>query len=100
MITTEQGPLPCTDCAGAGVLPSPVVLTERRLRELERIYAAVGGETQQDVLWLVGEVRRTHHALVQILAASHDGSEADDPIARKIKYLANDVLGVYPAKPT
>jgi hypothetical protein len=45
--------------------------------------------------WLVAEVRRAHHALLQILAASQDGDE-DDPILTRIKFLANDVLSVYP----
>jgi hypothetical protein len=98
-VTTEQGPSTCPDCAGLGQLPSPLVLTESRLRELERLYGKLGGETAQDVQWLVSEVRRAHHALVQILAASHDTADDADPIASKIKFLANDVLGVYPVKP-
>ena len=72
--------------------------TEWRLRELERVYGQKGGEAQRDVGWLVSEVRRSHHALMQILAASQD-AEADDPTATKIKYIANDVLGVYAKTP-
>jgi hypothetical protein len=48
--------------------------------------------------WLVAEVRRAHHALLQILAASQDVDQADST-AIKIKFLANDVLRVYPPKP-
>jgi hypothetical protein len=96
--TTEQGPLACPDCGGEGKLPSPMVLTDWRLRELERHYQKLGGETGQDVQWLVGEVRRAHHALVQILAASQEAADDADPITGKIKFLANDVLGAYPVK--
>jgi hypothetical protein len=88
----------CPDCAGLGLLPSLLVLTESRLRELERAYDKRGGQAQQDVSWLVAEVRRTHQALVQILAASQDADDAD-AIAIKIKFIANDVLRVYPKKP-
>jgi hypothetical protein len=44
---------------------------------------------------LVSEVRRAHHALLQILASSQDGDE-DDASLKRIKFLANDVLSVYP----
>ena len=52
----------------------------------------------QDVHWLVAEVRRAHHALMQIMAASQDADDSE-ATATKIKFIANDVLGVYPAKP-
>lgn len=89
---------PCEDCAGLGKLPGALVLTERRLRELEQIYETRGGETSNDVRWLVGEVRRAQHALVQILALGQD-ADPDDAIATKIKFLANDVLHMYPKTP-
>lgn len=91
---SEQGPLPCLDCAGTGQLPSGLVRTEWRLRELERIHAATPGEAGQDVRWLIHEVRRAHHALLQILAVSAD-AEAQ-PLLTRIKFLANGVLDVYP----
>jgi ribonuclease D len=78
-----------------GQLPSGLVRTEWRLRELERIYAKQSGEQGQDMHWLVSELRRSHHALLQILAASQDGEASEENLSR-IKFLANDVLGVYP----
>ncbi len=93
---SESGPLTCLDCAGTGRLPSGLVRTEWRLRELERIHAAASGEVGQDIQWLIHQVRRSHHALLQILAASADLDEAQSTAIR-IKYLANDVLDVYPA---
>jgi hypothetical protein len=95
---SESGPLTCVDCAGTGRLPSGLVRTEWRLRELERIYAATSGESGQDIQWLIHQVRRSHHALLQILAASADLDEAN-PTLRRIKFLANDVLGMYPVVP-
>ena len=94
---SEQGPLPCLDCAGTGQLPSGLVRTEWRLRELERIHAATSGEAGQDIRWLINEVRRAHHALLQILAVSADGADSQ-PMLTRIKFLANDVLSVYPAQ--
>ena len=95
---SEQGPLPCIDCAGVGQLPSGLVRTEWRLRELERIYANQSGELAQDFRWLVTQLRRSHHALLQILAASQDVDD-DNPSATRIRFLANDVLSVYPKQP-
>jgi len=91
---SEQGPLPCADCAGTGHLPSGLVRTEWRLRELERIHGATAGEAGQDLRWLIHEVRRSHHALLQILAASADLADSE-PALTRIKFLANDVLDVY-----
>jgi hypothetical protein len=93
----EQGLRSCPDCGGVGRLPSPPVLTESRLREIERVYGDQG-QAAQDVGWLVAEVRRAQHALTQILAASQDADPAD-ATASRIKFLANDVLGMYPKKP-
>lgn len=95
VIASEQGPLTCTDCAGLGHMPSGLVRTEWRLRELERIYANQSGESGQDMRWLIGEIRRAHNALLQILAASQDIDDDNSSVSR-IKFLANDVLSVYP----
>jgi hypothetical protein len=90
----QHGPEPCADCHGLGSLPSATVLTERRLRELERTYERRGDAAERDVKWLASEVRRTHHALMQILAASQDAEEGDE-LAAQIRGLANSVLGLY-----
>lgn len=89
-----RGPDDCPDCMGLGTLPSSSVLTERRLRDLERVYAKRGGEVEQDICWLVGEVRRAHHVLLQVLAAAQDADEGD-ATAAKLRFLANQVLGYY-----
>ncbi|MDH5675653.1 MAG: hypothetical protein OEZ06_26250 [Myxococcales bacterium] len=93
-VGSTHGPQACPDCEGIGFLPSATVLTERRLRELERVYARQGGQVGQDVQWLATEVRRAHHALVQILAASQEADESD-AAAAQIRGLANSVLNMY-----
>jgi len=97
-VVTESGPQTCGDCDGMGTLPSAPTLAERRLREIEDRFGTVGGEAWRDVRWLVSEVRRSHHALLQILAASQDAAPEDE-VPAKIRFLANDVLGVYPPHP-
>jgi hypothetical protein len=96
---SESGPLTCADCAGLGKLPGGLVRTEWRLRELERIYRDVGGEQGQDLKWLIAELRRSHQALLEILAVSQDlqgaGDHEDESGIARVKYLANDVIGVY-----
>jgi hypothetical protein len=91
----EQGPINCPDCGGTGELPSAIVRTEWRLRDVERVHGQSGSEAAQDVRWLVSEVRRSHHALLQILSASQELADSD-LVAQKIRYLANDVLALYP----
>jgi hypothetical protein len=93
-LPSETGPMECADCHGLGRLPSGNVLAERRLRELERKYRDDPEEHARDVRWLVAEVRRARHALVQILTAGQEAAP-DDPIGRQIVFLANEVLDVY-----
>ena len=57
----DYGPETCPIAAGLGELPSASVLSERRLRELERRYERRDEETWRDVRWLVGEVRGADH---------------------------------------
>jgi hypothetical protein len=47
--------------------------------------------------WLVDQVRRSRHALVQIMAAGQD-ADPEDALASQVHHLANGVLGVYPAE--
>jgi len=93
-----SGVVACPDCFGLGTLPSPTVLVERRLRDLESQYAGTGTQASLDVRWLVDEVRRSRHALLQILAAGADGeagSDADRAMSAKMLLLANDVLDYF-----
>lgn len=87
----------CTDCGGVGELPSGMVLAERRMRELETSYSKQGGQVESDVRWLVDEVRRSRHSLLQILAAGQD-ADPEDELAAQVRFLANQVLGMYPTQ--
>lgn len=98
-VPTDLGSLACPDCGGTGVLPPHDVLVEWRLRAIEKAHGEPPGETAQDVRWLAFELRRSRAALVQVLALGHDLSD-EDPIARRIRFVANEALGVYqPVKP-
>ena len=93
-IASEYGPQDCPDCCGLGRLPSASVLRERRIRELERAHGK-DGETGMAIRWLADEVRKANHALMQIMAAAMDTRE-DDPVGAKVRFLANEALGMYP----
>jgi hypothetical protein len=88
-VVTEQGALSCPDCFGDG----GGAKIEWRLRELDKQYAEAG-ETAADIRWLIHEVRRCRESLVRILTLSQDADESDE-LARRIKYQANEALGIY-----
>ncbi len=93
-IVAENGPEVCPDCFGDGRALSGGAKLEWRLRNMERAYGTSGGETSADVLWLVHEVRRSREALLRILARCQDAEDAD-PVARDVKYQANEALCFY-----
>jgi hypothetical protein len=75
---------------GIGHVPSSIALTERRPRELEGTYGRHGGQAEVGVRWLVDQVRRSRHALVQILAAAQDVQDAEpgDALASRVRFPA------------
>jgi hypothetical protein len=89
-IVTDQGALVCPDCLGRGLPPARGGAMEWRLRDLERAHQGTPHET--DVRWLIEELRRSREALVQILTRCQDSEE---PIARELQFVANEVLGLY-----
>jgi hypothetical protein len=91
---SDHGLVPCPDCFGEGKPPGRGARLEWRLRELERVYRAAGGESAADVLWLVHELRSVREALVRVLARCVDADE-HDAVAREVTFLANDALGLY-----
>jgi hypothetical protein len=93
-VVTEQGGVACPDCYGEGRTRARDTNVEWRLRALERRYADGGGETAQDVQWLLHELRRSRESLVRILTLCHDADEGQG-IIHDIKYQANEALGVY-----
>jgi hypothetical protein len=97
-IVTEQGPLTCRDCMGHGKLAGRVELFEWRVREIEQAHRGSTHGCDDDVGWLVAEVRRSREALLQILARCQD-APAGDALAAEISHLANGCLGLYPLRP-
>lgn len=95
---TDQGPLLCRDCMGHGRVVGRVELLEWRMRDLERAHLGSDHGCEDDLRWLVTELRRSRDALLQILARCQDAGE-DDDLAADVRYLANGCLGLYPATP-
>jgi hypothetical protein len=98
-IVTDQGPLLCRDCMGHGQVAGRVELLEWRLRDLEQSHLAGGHGCEDDMRWLVTELRRSRDALLQILARCQDEPDGDE-LAADVRYLANICLGLYPPRPT
>lgn len=67
-------------------------MVERRLRDVER--AVEGGLRlkQDDMRWLLLEVRTARQALRTVVALSHDGSD-DSSVSSQIRRTAEKALG-------
>lgn len=94
---TDYGMVDCPDCGGAGFLPSRNVLVEWRARDIERALSRGRTAENEDVRWLLAELRAARRALTEIIALAHD-APADDQIALKIRFAANRALGLYEFK--
>lgn len=91
---TDFGMVDCPDCGGGGSLPSRNVLIDWRSRDIERAVGAGQSPAATDTLWLIAELRRARSALTQILALAHDVDDANS-ISQRIRFAANDALGLY-----
>jgi hypothetical protein len=94
MVSGISGLEDCPDCAGLGLPPSETVRIERQLRTIESRAAQLNGEVKVDTEWLVFEVRRARHALMQIFSVSQE-LDQDDALVKKLRFLANGALGMY-----
>jgi hypothetical protein len=83
---------------GHGRVGGRVELLEWRLRDLEQAHLVGGHSCEEDMRWLVTELRRSRDALLQILARCQDEPDGDQ-LAADVRYLANGCLGLYPARP-
>ena len=95
-ISSEMGLGACPDCGGTGSLPPRDVLVEWRLRAIEKSYTQSQSEASSDVAWLAFELRQARDALVKIMALAQDEARVAD--LRRIRFWANDALGVYEAR--
>lgn len=89
---TDYGMVDCPDCGGSGHTPSRRIVVERRLRDIER--AVDGGLRlkQDDMRWLLLEVRTLRQALRNVVALSHDGND-DTSASAQIRRTAEKALG-------
>ena len=97
-VVTDQGPLVCRDCMGHGKLAGRVELYEWRLREIERGHGGGGHGCEEDVRWLVAELRRSRETLLRIFARCQDAPEGD-ALGAEVRHLANACLGLYAIAP-
>jgi hypothetical protein len=92
-VPTDDGPVACPDCGGAGTLPHPDTLIEWRLREIEVVHTAPGSEMANDLRWLAFELRRARAALTELLAMV---DELDDsPMSTRMRFVASRALSLY-----
>jgi hypothetical protein len=96
-VPTDEGPVACPDCGGAGFLPSSNVLVEWRAREIERLYARGDRQLGQDIDWLIFELRRARSALTNLIALADDAG--DDATTKQIRFIASEALGLYLPEP-
>ena len=96
-VSRGHGPERCPDCGGLGTIARGPTLTERRLRDLEQRYPSREREADVDINWLIFELRRCHHGLYQILAATQE-LEEHSPIGKKLRFFANEALALYPVE--
>jgi len=96
-VPTDEGPLPCSDCAGAGTLPHHDTLVEWRLRSIERAHATRDEGVATDIKWLAFELRRAREALTGLLALTDEVEETDDvqSVPARMRFIANRALGLY-----
>jgi len=94
-VPTDEGPVSCPDCGGAGTLPHHDTLVEWRLREIERAHSARDDSVARDIKWLAFELRRAREALTGILTLTDEADEPSDQQQQRMRFLANRALGLY-----
>lgn len=92
-LPTDEGLVQCPDCGGAGSLPHPDTLVEWRLREIERLHEARGGEVAKDIEWLAFELRRAREALTELLALTDEIADSEARV--RMRFVATRTLGLY-----
>ncbi|HSC89635.1 MAG TPA: hypothetical protein VLC09_20270 [Polyangiaceae bacterium] len=90
----DYGVVDCPDCGGSGRLPSEKARTEWRVADIERRASTGKAIAAEDVTWLTAELRKARTALTAVVALAHDAEDTFG-IDRKIRFTANDALGLY-----
>ena len=97
-ISSERGIARCPDCDGTGKVGDIYLRTEHQIREIEMRASRLTGEAAQDLAWLVGELRRSRRALMNVLTAAQD-AQASDELNARIRFVANEALKIYQVAP-
>lgn len=79
-------------------MPTRDVLIEWRVTEIERVHGGKTDEVSPHIRWLAFELRRARQALSQVIALAQELDE-ESAIARRIRFVANDALGLYEPVP-
>jgi hypothetical protein len=97
-IGTDNGPATCPDCFGEGRQLDSLERTEWRMRDIERAHPGATHGCENEMRWLIFELRRTREALLQILSRCQDDSGTAQ-LAAEIQFTANRALGLYGVRP-
>ena len=96
-IDAWRGASVCPDCLGHGRAPRGAVM-EWRLRDLERAHAGHKHGCENDIQWLVHELRRHRDALIEVLTRCQDAGDTSAVVV-DIRHVANEALGLYQPEP-
>jgi hypothetical protein len=95
-VSSERGLARCDDCDGTGRIGSEFVRSEQRMRQIEARLARLSGEAALDCQWLIGELRRSREALLNVMTIAQDGDQNDE-LLRRVRFEFNEAAGIYPA---
>lgn len=76
-------------------MPSKSVLVDWRARDLEKSLNRGGEIANQDVQWILSELRGARTALHSVIALAHDLAESEQELAFRIRMTASTALGLY-----
>lgn len=96
---TEYGVVDCPDCGGFGTLPPRSERTAWRVSDIERALENGRSIEPEHVRWALNELRQARRALRDIISLAHDTADPD-AIGLRIRFTANQALGLYDPTPT
>src|SRR5690606_10590851 len=86
-VSSERGLARCDDCDGSGKIGTTFDRNEQRMRQIEAKVSRLGGETEQDVRWLIGELRRARSSLLSIMSLAQEGG-LDEESLKRVRFFA------------
>ena len=98
-VSSERGVTRCPDCDGTGKIGDVYLTNEHRIREIEQKTDHLTGELEQDMSFLITQLRSCRAALIKIMSAAQDGTDGSHDLFRRIQFEANEALHVYASRP-